>query len=266
MNKSHPYYLDWTKMVTVPITRVGERWEFFYGGDVPVEEGALGELTIGAAQITDKQFLARVTQKTEVKILEEGTSLMVALSDRSTRERKTPWPDVSRQDVPLGTTRFERIVIGPRKVDLPFIGPLQTSKPKVEPPKVEPLFIGPPQPSKKGGLWLRLKGLESSELVCTTIVMPDDFSEEVAVSLNHAYTLLSREYETHRISNTGNVYSQVFYQEANQRWYPLAYLRRGVRAQSEHTLINAAWKQVEETLGWRPIVVEGRRKKKRSGQ
>lgn len=25
---------DWTAKVTVPVKRVGERWEFFYGGDV----------------------------------------------------------------------------------------------------------------------------------------------------------------------------------------------------------------------------------------
>ena len=27
---------DWTAKVTVPVKRVGERWEFFYGGDMPV--------------------------------------------------------------------------------------------------------------------------------------------------------------------------------------------------------------------------------------
>lgn len=35
---------NWTEKVTVPVKRVGERWEFFYGGDVPVKEGTLGEL------------------------------------------------------------------------------------------------------------------------------------------------------------------------------------------------------------------------------
>jgi hypothetical protein len=113
-----------------------------------------------------------------------------------------------------------------------------------------------------GGLWLRLKGLERSELVCSTVLMPGDCSEKTAVSLNHAFTLLSQKYETHRISNTGNVYTKIFYQEANERWYPLADLRAGVRVQTEGNLINAAWRQVEEALGWRPVVTDVRRKRK----
>jgi hypothetical protein len=31
----------WTEKVTVPVKRVGDTWEFFYGGDVPVKEGTL---------------------------------------------------------------------------------------------------------------------------------------------------------------------------------------------------------------------------------
>lgn len=27
----------WTEKVTVPVKRVGDTWEFFYGGDVPVK-------------------------------------------------------------------------------------------------------------------------------------------------------------------------------------------------------------------------------------
>jgi len=33
---------DYTPKVTVPIRRVGDRWEFFYGGDVPVKDGTIG--------------------------------------------------------------------------------------------------------------------------------------------------------------------------------------------------------------------------------
>ena len=54
---------DWTAKVTVPVKRVGERWEFFYGGDVPVKEGTLGELTLSADRITDEGFRKRVMQE-----------------------------------------------------------------------------------------------------------------------------------------------------------------------------------------------------------
>ncbi len=44
---------DWTAKVTIPVKRVGERWEFFYGGDVPVKEGTLGMPTFSVERISD---------------------------------------------------------------------------------------------------------------------------------------------------------------------------------------------------------------------
>jgi len=100
---------------------------------------------------------------------------------------------------------------------------------------------------------LKLKGLEKCELVSSTILMPNGFPEPNATSLNHAFTLLSRQYETHRISNTGNVYTRVFYQDRDGGWYPLDDLRRGVQAKVERTLLNELWAEVEKVLGWRPL-------------
>jgi hypothetical protein len=73
---------SWSEQVTIPVRRVGDRWEFFYGGDVPVRDGALGHLTLGAAQITDKNFLQLMQRPAAVKVIKEGTPLLVALSDR----------------------------------------------------------------------------------------------------------------------------------------------------------------------------------------
>ncbi|MGF6809556.1 hypothetical protein OKW30_004682 [Paraburkholderia sp. Clong3] len=167
---------EWTEKVTIPVKRVGDRWEFFCGGDVPVRDGTLGELTINADRINDERFLKLVSQETVVKILEEGTCLMVALNDRSKGgARLGAWPDVSLENVPAGTTRFEPVHIGPRK-----LGAKQLE------------LAGA---SDKGGLWLRLKGLERSELVCSTLLMPSGFPKKTALSLNQAFTLLSRAYE-----------------------------------------------------------------------
>lgn len=47
---------DWTVKVRVPWKRVGERWEFFYSGNVPVREGTLGELTFSAEPIIGERF------------------------------------------------------------------------------------------------------------------------------------------------------------------------------------------------------------------
>lgn len=225
---------DWTEKVTVPVKKVGERWEFFYGGDVPVKEGTLGELTLSAHRITDEKFLKRVTQELTVKIIDEGTPLLVALSDRSKNNvRIGEWPKNYPASTPPGTTRFERITLGPVK-----------KKPG------EQLKLDPE--AARGGLWLKLKGLERCELQGSTVHMPDKFEPKTATSLNHAYTLLSQAYETHRISNTGNVYTKFFYQDLNESWYPLDDLRMGVQAAAERQLLNGLWDEVEKQLGWRP--------------
>lgn len=88
--------------------------------------------------------------------------------------------------------------------------------------------------------------------------MPQGFEPAAATSLNHALTLLSQVHETHRISNTGNVYTRVFYQEKNNRWYPLNDLRTGVQAEGERLLLGDLWDQVEQSLGWRPVPVSKR--------
>ena len=225
---------DWTAKVTVPVKRVGERWEFFYGGDVPVKEGTLGELTVNADRITDERFRKRVTQELTVKILEEGTELLVALSDRDTNGRLSgDWPEPRPLKVPPGTTRFVRVWLGPVRK-------------KTE----EPARDVAPEP---GGLWLKLKGLERCELHGSTVRMPAGFDPPHAISLNHAFTRLSQAHEKHRISNTGNVYTRVFYQDRDKRWYPLDDLRTGVQAEGERHLLNGLWAQVEQTLGWRPV-------------
>lgn len=240
-------YFDslWTEKTTVPVKRVGERWEFFYGGDVPVKDGTIGELTISTNQILDTEFLQRVTAELTVKVLEEGTSLLVALSDHSqSGSRIGNWPTPFPLNVPRGTTRWVRVKIGPHQQ-------------KAKPAQADLI----PDP---GGLWLKVKGLERCELSSSTILlpdgvqMPDGFPDHRVKSLNHAFTLLSQTYEKHRISNTGNVYTRIFYQDKDECWYPLDDLRSGVQAKSERKLLNETWAQIEMTLGWRPVLLPKR--------
>lgn len=234
---------DWTEKVTVPVKRVGAHWEFFYGGDVPVREGTLAELTLDARDINNEQFKQRVMQELTVKILDEGTELLVALSDRETKGHHIGFPEVRPQQTPAGTTRFERIRLGApkRKVqgEIPF----------------DPEMW-------RGGLWLRVRGLERCELYASTVVMPEGFAQPTAISLNHAFTLLSEQYEKHRLSHTGNVYTQVFYQESNGHWFAIDDLRRGVLATAERSVLTRAWNQVEKSLGWRPSPPQPKSSKK----
>jgi len=236
---------NWTEKVTVPVKRVGERWEFFYGGDVPVKEGSFAQLTLEAAHITNPQFREHVTRELTVKILEEGTPLLVALSDQVPGQAKPYWPDLRPLRAPAGTTRVERVHLGPSR--------LRSAAAQQDPEHL------------RGGLWLKLKGLERSELLGSTVLMPPGFAQPEAVSLNHAFTLLSQAYETHRISNTGNVYTRFFYQERDGQWHPLDELRMGAQATGERQLLNSLWAEVEQKLGWRhtPVVDHPRTRKQK---
>lgn len=235
-------YFDplWTEKTTVPVKRVGDRWEFFYGGDVPVKDGTMGELTISTNQISAPTFLQRVTKEATFKVFEEGTPLLVALSDRSqSGGRIGVWPTPFPLNVPRGTTRWAQVKLGPPSKGIsPSQGDLTL---------------------ETGGLWLKVNGLERCELSSSTILLPDGFqmpegfADRSVKSLNHALTLLSQTYEKHRISNTGNVYTRVFYRDKDECWYPLDDLRSGVQAKRERQLLYETWAQIEMSLGWRPI-------------
>lgn len=247
MPKKKDNFFDphWSEKTTVPVKRVGDRWEFFYGGDVPVQDGTMGELTISTHQISDPLFLQRVTEEATFKILEEGTPLLVALSDRSQNgHRIGDWPLPFPLKVPPGTTRWAQIKLGsPQKEN-------KESLPELIP--------------ATGGLWLKVKGLERCELLSGNVLLPDGvqmpegFDDRSVKSLNHALTILSQNYERHRISNTGNVYTRIFYKDKDDRWYPLDDLRTGVQVTKERQLLYDTWAQIETLLGWRPVSIPKR--------
>ncbi len=237
---------NWSEQVTIPVKRVGDRWEFFYGGDVPVQDGALGQLSVSTAQITDHDFLQRLQKPAVVKVLPEGTPLLVALSADCGGGGLLDevWDLINRTDMPSSTTWMEMVRLGPPKRSVTQL--------KLGDDGVEDMT---------GGLWLKVKGLNKTELVSSTILMPEGFDEPTAISLNHAFTMLSEQHESHRLSHTGNVYTRVFYKEADGRWYPLSDLREGVLISAERQLITDSWRQLEALLGWRPVVRPSKKKK-----
>jgi len=222
--------------ITLPVKRVGDRWEFLYGGDIPVVDGVQANLTISIHQITDEQFLARVNQDVRVKVLNQGTRLLIALVDKNDNQiLGKKWQGPLPVRLPPGTTRLEEVFLGERK----------------EQKSAE--LNDEVDADQHGGLWLRIRGLNKSELISSSIVLPEGLQDDNAISLNHAFTILSKKYEIHRLSNTGNVYTHVFYQEKNGHWYPLSDLRSGVLGDVERSLIREVWREVEQKLGWRPV-------------
>jgi hypothetical protein len=218
--------------VTLPVKLINGRWELLYGGGIAVREGALGELTVAVSSIDDQVFLERLTNVVTVKVLDQGSELRVALRDRGGAQPAADRPDVHHGDLPPGCNRFERIVIA------------STS------PATKVLS------RTEGGLWIRQRGVDRTQLVCSSVAMPEGMTPTTAISLNHACTLLSEKYETHRLSHTLNVYQHVFFQDAadsTPRWRPLEHLRQGIIRGMERGIVAAAWAQLEAQLGFRPL-------------
>ena len=103
-------------------------------------------------------------------------------------------------------------------------------------------------PKAEGGIWLDLQGLQPKGVITSSINLPDGVSIGSAISLNHAFTILSEIYEPWRKSHTGNIYHRILYQEKNKRWYPIEVLRNTAIVKDEHQLIKEQWEEILEKL------------------
>jgi hypothetical protein len=224
------------KRLKVPVHIVNGRWEFFYGGAVPVAEGTQAEMVIDSARITDDDFLRRVTQRVVTHCLPRGAQLMVGLSIHApTRHAVLYHPNsqgpksiaVDSWHLPSVSTQFVPVTLGQVR---------QT-------PATEMFW-------EEGGLWMVVSGLGECELVSSSVDFPEELEMESAQSLNHAFTKLSERFETHRLSHTGSVYARVFYLESDLRWYPLEYLKSAALGRAEHAVMAASWQAIEDQLGW----------------
>jgi len=217
--------------IRIPVKMVDGRWEFFYGGAVPVRDGALAELMVQKESITDPKFLRALRKRTEHKLLDEGTVLMVALSVRgellngleslaATIDPKHLSDEYNWTPRP-GNTRFVEVKVGPPS-----------------------LAFSRSRPSQPGGVWLKLEGTQPKGVVVSSIELPKAISDKRVDSLNHTFTLLSERLEPWRQSHTGNIYSRVLYRERNEKWYPLERLRRAAEATEEHALVHERWQEL----------------------
>lgn len=129
--------------LSIPLKRVGGQWEFFYGGDVPVQEGAVATLLVSESAITDEKFRQKIKQEAVVRVLNEGAPLLIALTDRTVRGIPEALRSrINPADLPSETTRLERVhlaapetnALARRLLDEDF---------------------------ERGGLWLNVKGLDT---------------------------------------------------------------------------------------------------------
>ncbi|MBC8752821.1 MULTISPECIES: hypothetical protein [Paraburkholderia] len=140
--------------IRIPVKLVEGRWEFLYGGEVPLRDGTVGELLISKSAISDKQFFDSLQQRTEHKILEPGTSLLVALTILPSLRLDADLLDclVSPNKVALSLEYFD-VMRSPHTafVEVKVGGPtlLQERKAVYE----------------KGGVWLAVQGMQPKGIV-----------------------------------------------------------------------------------------------------
>lgn len=228
--------------VRIPVKLVDGQWEYFYGGSLPVKDGSVGDLVVDRSRIEDKKFLASLKCASKHKILEIGTTLLVALTVKHPLDIG---PELVQYLQPVGSggpdlgnayywttrsgdTRFVQISVG---------GPTAVQRQL--------------DPEEKGGVWLHVEGLVPKGVSSSTILLPSGVGNGAAESLNHAFTLLSERYEPWRKSHTGNIYDRMLYRESNGKWYPLNDLRNTALVKDEHQFLRSQWEQISKSLSLR---------------
>lgn len=224
----------------IPVRFVDGKMEYEFGGPVPLREGTQAELVLGANSITDEAFLRAMELPGQHRVLPEGAKLLIGLNVMD-RKIFAGFESVFRNIADM----IGKIVFAAGDVassSLTSLVEIALSKPTE---KQQRLYG-----SEDGGLWLSTKGIRATGLLSSTIKLPDGISEEPATSLNHALTILSEKFEPWRISHTGNVYQQVFYQEGNGKWYALDYLRNEKLAKAEMQIANHLWSKFLAEMTW----------------
>lgn len=151
--------------------------------------GAVGELFISSADVVDDEVADRLAEPSRLPLLPAGTELVVGVRAIFTDD----FSQALGSDGPLAYWDGRVVAI------------------RLE----EPLEL-----EVRAGAQAKLRPCQCSSPA---------LDGEEAVSLNHAFTLLSERYETDRISHTGNVFKRVFHYDATvRRWRPLEDLRRTV--------------------------------------
>jgi|AntRauTorcE11898_2_1112593.scaffolds.fasta_scaffold03457_2 hypothetical protein len=224
--------------VRIPVKLVDGKWEFFYGGTVPIAEETLAEIVVDKTRITDQEFLNRLKKKTSYKIMEPGTKLFVALTIKSQSIDVNLRTQLQKIDIKKVSVdkRFSRYGVRPetRFVEI-IVG--DASKRDVARNK-----------SAQGGVWLELEGMDPQGLTVSTLKLPEGITDEEVDSLNYAFTLLSDKFEPWRRSHTGNVYERIFYQEENGILHPLNVLRNAAIASEEQKFIRRQWQDISRQL------------------
>ena len=222
------------RMLRVPMKFTDGVWEIASGGQIPIEEGTEAELRVPTSSITNTSFLRQMTQKGAIPVLPKDTPLRALLSPKDrkgvSQEILKHLHPLSGPDVQIGLLHSpERFSSDACFVEVQLSGPTDAQAQDFE--------------FKDGGLWLIFEGAVPTDLRSSTINLPEGVTEVAAISLNHAFTLLSEVFEPWRKAHTGSVYERFYYKEADGKWYPLALLRDAGIAMQEQKIAADLWSE-----------------------
>lgn len=202
------------KTVNIPIRIVDGQVRYFYGGELPKLKNVVGDLVIPAFALLDPEQAEDLSHEDVSEMLPAGSELMINV----------------RVD-----TYTKGVLTGLRNpyLDLPNFAPKEGF---VKVRLKEPLL-----------LWHR--GTKPSQLSPCKAVLVD--LNEQATSLNHAYTIASKKFETRRTTNTGNVFKHVYYR-GPKGWEQLEWLRERLDAKFEQRYIKPGTFEPRPPEGARP--------------
>lgn len=225
---------DNEKRIKIPFKKVGDRFEFLYGGDIPIKDGSIGQVIVPIDSVTKQEFKDNLLIESSMQVLPAGALILIGMTEHNMAYKADPNYRVDYYYLTPGITYFEPVVL-----EKPAKKSGSSNSKYISSEKIE------------GGLWLNLKGLDDCNIKSGPVKMLNHPELNNAISLNHAYTLLSEKIEKHRLSHTGNIYKRCYYQEANGKWYPLKLLRDNMKIDVEKSIIDRTWAEFKNKIGWK---------------
>jgi hypothetical protein len=215
--KSWPIPDRFEKKVVIPVHIKNGKIEFFYGGKLPeFNNDVIGDLVVPAYCVKDQEILKILTLEKDIEILPKDSNLLVRLyiDDKDSFEPEKKGHFKKFRDHFLKTECGFKSLMGDVFVEILL----------------------------KGALVLNLKGTKIASLQNCEVSIP--VLEKEAISLNHAYSILSWAYEKSRRAHTGNVFKKIYF-KGKDRWLPLENLRNAFESMEEARLIidNAEWEK-----------------------
>mgnify|MGYP000285246194 CR=1 FL=1 len=187
----------YAKTVVIPVSIKNGNVEYRGEGNMPeMPDDTFAELIVPAYAIKDQRLLNELSKEKKEKILNRGTRLLVQIAVR----RENSLDKHFSHHFEYTRETFQ---------------PLKDIRGLIDPEFVEIELLD--------DLIITLRGTKKATLnrcYCTIPVL-DNIE---AYSLNHAYTLISQEFEKHRISHSGNVFKDIYYNDKDM-WLPIANLR-----------------------------------------